>query len=110
VLAFSFSTVASLATAPMLLVMPSAVRGRSIAAGGFLLAVVGGGGGPLLVGLLTDYVFRDEAKLGWSIAIVCGVAVALGIAVVLRARHVLIHVWGTSGSPVQSRQDAPAIP
>lgn len=95
-LAFSFSAIASLATAPMLLVMPSAVRGQSIAAGGFLLAVVGGGGGPLAVGLATDYLFQDEAKLGWSISLVCGISVAAGVASMLRARHVLIHRWGGS--------------
>ena len=94
--AFSFSAIASLATAPMLLVMPSAVRGQSIAAGGFLLAVVGGGGGPLAVGMVTDYVFRDEAQLGFSIALVCGCSVAAGVAAMLRARHVLIHRWGKS--------------
>ena len=93
VLAFSFSAIASLATAPMLLVMPSAVRGQSIAAGGFLLAVFGGGGGPLLVGVVTDYVLRDEAKLGVSIAIVCGTSVIAGVISMLRARHVLIHRW-----------------
>jgi MFS family permease len=92
-LAFSFSAIASLATAPMLLVMPSAVRGQSIAAGGFLLAVFGGGGGPLLVGIVTDYVLRDEAKLGLSIAIVCGTSVTAGVLAMLRARHVLIHRW-----------------
>ena len=93
VLAFSFSLIASLATAPMLLVLPSAVRGRSIAAGGFLLAVVGGGGGPLLVGLMTDHVFGDEARLGQSISIVCGTAVIIGVAIVLHARRVLIQRW-----------------
>ena len=92
--AFSFSAIASLATAPMLLVMPSAVRGQSIAAGGFLLAVVGGGGGPLAVGMVTDYVLRDEAKLGLSISLVCGTSVVIGVASMLRARHVLIHRWG----------------
>jgi MFS family permease len=46
-LAFGFSLIASVATAPMLLVLPGTVRGRAIATGGFLLAVVGGGGGPL---------------------------------------------------------------
>jgi MFS family permease len=102
--------VASLATAPMLLVMPSAVRGRSIAAGGFLLAVIGGGGGPLLVGLMTDFVFRDEAKLGWSIALVCGVSVTAGIAVVLRARHVLIHDWGTADLRLRASRSVSVIP
>lgn len=93
VLAFSFSAVASLATAPMLLVMPSAVRGQSIAAGGFLLAVVGGGGGPLLVGLVTDYLLRDESRIGISISIVCGSSVAAGTIAMLRARHVLVRRW-----------------
>jgi MFS family permease len=96
--AFSFSAIASLATAPMLLVMPSAVRGQSIAAGGFLLAVIGGGGGPLAVGVVTDYVLRDESKIGWSIALVCGVSVTAGVMSMLRARHVLIHRWGMSQS------------
>ena len=108
VLAFSFSAVASLATAPMLLVMPSAVRGQSIAAGGFLLAVVGGGGGPLLVGVITDYVFADESKLGWSISLVCGISVVLGISSMLRARHVLVHRWRGAHAEMQHAQRVPA--
>lgn len=99
-LAFSFSLVASLATAPILLVLPSGVRGRGIAAGGFLLAVVGGGGGPLLVGLVTDQVFGDEARLGWSISLVCGVAVVVGSAVMLHARRVLVNRWGARAATV----------
>lgn len=102
VLAFSFSAIASLATAPMLLVMPSAVRGQSIAAGGFLLAVVGGGGGPLLVGVITDYVFADESKLGWSISLVCGLSVVAGVASMLRARYVLVHRWRSAQTETQN--------
>ena len=47
VLAFSLNLVAPLATAPWLMLMPSRLRGRSLAAGGALLAIVGAGGGPL---------------------------------------------------------------
>jgi len=108
--AFSFSAIASLATAPMLLVMPSAVRGQSIAAGGFLLAVVGGGGGPLAVGMVTDYVLRDEAKIGWSIALVCGVSVAAGVVAMLRARHVLIHRWGLAHANAQAATEPGSLP
>jgi MFS family permease len=109
-LAFSFSAIASLATAPMLLVMPSGVRGQSIAAGGFLLAVFGGGGGPLLVGLVTDNVFQDEAKLGWSIALVCATSVVLGVVAILRARHVLIHRWRGTRPEVREGLRLPVAP
>ena len=92
-LAFGFSLIASVATAPMLLVLPGTVRGRAIATGSFLLAVVGGGGGPFLVGFFTDHVFGDELRVGWSISAVSAIAVTIGVAVVLRARHVLHRRW-----------------
>lgn len=89
VLAFAFSIVAPLATAPLLMLMPSGLRGRFLAAGGALLAIVGGGGGPLLIGFVTDHLFADEAMIGRSMAIVSLVSATAGLLVVLIARRAL---------------------
>jgi MFS family permease len=89
VLAFAFSMVAPLATAPLLMLMPSHLRGRFLAAGGALLAIIGGGGGPLLVGFVTDRVFGEEALIGRSLAIVSLVSAVAGLLVVLVARRAL---------------------
>jgi MFS family permease len=91
--AFGFSLVAPLATAPLLLTVPSALRGRFLAAGGALLAIVGAGGGPLLIGFVTDSVLHDEALLGRAMAIVSIGSVAAGLLVLLHARRVLHGRW-----------------
>ena len=74
------------------------------------MAVFGGGGGPLAVGIVTDYVFRDESKLGWSIALVCGISVVAGFVSMLRARHVLIYRWRNVPAEVTGALRVPAAP
>lgn len=54
----------------MALLAPSAVRGQMIAIFMFVFTILGMGTGPSIVGALTDFVFHDEAMLGWSLAIV----------------------------------------
>ncbi|MBU6268433.1 MAG: MFS transporter [Sphingomonadales bacterium] len=54
----------------MALIAPAAARARLLAFFLFVFTAVGQGGGPALVASLTDYVFRDEAKLGYSLAVV----------------------------------------
>jgi hypothetical protein len=46
----------------------------------FVFNIIGNGGGPALVGFLTDFVFHDEAKVGYSLA-----AVVIGSAAVALA-------------------------
>ncbi|MDB5452999.1 MAG: hypothetical protein JWO33_1577, partial [Caulobacteraceae bacterium] len=72
------------------LVTPLDLRGQVIAAFVSLFSVVGLGLGPLLTAMLTDYLFRDEAKLGASLALVTGVAIPLAfifLRIALRPVH-----------------------
>lgn len=56
------------------MVAPRALRGRLTAMVGIPLSLVGGLG-PMAVGTLTDFVFRDEARLGQSMAVLFCIAV-----------------------------------
>lgn len=64
--------------AALQLVTPNNYRGQVSAAYLFAFNLIGTGVGPTLVGALTTYVFHDDAKAGWSIAlnaaIVCPLA------------------------------------
>lgn len=55
------------------MVAPRELRGRLTATVGIPLSLVGGLG-PLAVGALTDFVFRDEARLGQSMAVLFCIA------------------------------------
>jgi MFS family permease len=75
------------------LLAPSHLRGQLLGLLMFVFNIVGFGGGPALVGVLTDRVFQDEAKIGMSLAtVVIGGAllafVALRIALPLLNRAV----------------------
>ena len=61
------------------MVTPAAMRGRVLAILSVPLAIIGGFGPPL-VGRLTDGLFADPAKLGWSLALVVGISVPIAIA------------------------------
>ncbi len=57
-------------SAALQLIVPSHLRGQVIAIFLFVLTVAGGGIGPVLVSLLTEYVFGDPKLIGWSLGIV----------------------------------------
>ncbi len=63
-------------------VTPNRLRAQSAAIYFFLINILGLGLGPLLVALLTDYVFRDEADLRYSLAIVGSGACIAGLLLV----------------------------
>jgi MFS family permease len=88
--ALALNVVASLATAPIVLVVPNNVRAQAITVGGFILAVIGGGGGPFLVGLFTDQLF-GEAGVGQSIALTAGIVWLAGLACLLVSRRALVR-------------------
>lgn len=58
---------------------PNRLRGRLLGLVMFVTNIVGFGAGPTVVGALTEFVFADEAKIGWSLAIIVigGSAIAL---------------------------------
>lgn len=65
-----FIAVAGAAAATLQIVTPNEIRGRISSIYLVVHAVIGLGVGPTLVGALTDFVFRDDMKVGWSLAVV----------------------------------------
>lgn len=57
-------------SAAIQLIAPGNLRGQLIAVYMFALSVFGGGLGPIIVGALTDHVFKGEARIGASLAVV----------------------------------------
>lgn len=56
------------------LIVPGHLRGQITAVAIVCLNVIGGSVGPVSVGALTDYLFRDDQMVGYSLAIVLGIA------------------------------------
>ncbi|MET0268783.1 MAG: MFS transporter [Sphingomonas sp.] len=54
----------------MALLAPNAIRAQMLAMFLFVFTILGLGAGPAIVAVLTDHVFRDEAKIGQSLAVV----------------------------------------
>jgi hypothetical protein len=65
-------------TVAVQMVTPPQLRGRVTAMTSIPIALVGSLG-PLLVGGITDFVFHDEAKVGWSLALVMTVMIPVTI-------------------------------
>jgi MFS family permease len=64
--------------------MPPPMRGQASAVYLFVVNLIGLGLGPTAVAALTDYVFRDDAMVGWSLFTVTVVAHALSAALLWR--------------------------
>lgn len=63
-------------SASVISILPNTLRGQLTATFGFFMSVVGIAASPVIVGAITDYVFQDEQKIGWSLAIVTTVGCA----------------------------------
>jgi MFS family permease len=67
------SVIGSVATAPiwaaLQMVTPNQMRGQVVALFAFIANVVGMGLGPLVVALFTDFIFRDEARVGSALVL-----------------------------------------
>lgn len=61
------------------LIAPPHLRARVVSMFLMAVAVFGSGAGPFVVGLLTDYVFGDEAKVGWSLLTLIGIFMPVGL-------------------------------
>jgi MFS family permease len=61
------------ANAALQMITPNQMRGQIRAAYQFVFNVVGFGAGPFLVALFTDYIFRDDAALRYSLASVAAI-------------------------------------
>jgi MFS family permease len=61
------------------LIAPSYLRGQVIAVFLLSVAIFGSGMGPLVVGALTDYVFQDDQKIGYSLTVLVCTMMPLGL-------------------------------
>ncbi len=66
--------------AALQIVTPRPFRGQVSAAYAFCLALLGAGCGPSLVAAFTDFVYRSDAMVGWSIASTFAVCIPLSAA------------------------------
>jgi MFS family permease len=76
----------TIAVASLMQISPNEMRAKASALYYFVVSMVGLGLGPTSVALITDYYFRDEARLQHSLAIVATVAGLAAVAVLLWVR------------------------
>ena len=67
-------------------VTPNQFRGQVIAIYLFFINIIGLGTGPMIVGLITDYGFRDESAVGYSLLVMALVFLPLSGFILSRAR------------------------
>lgn len=74
---FFFTMCFGAAPAAIAEIMPNQMRGQASAVYLFIVNLIGLGLGPTAVALVTKYVFRDENMVGYSMAVVAGIALPL---------------------------------
>ncbi|MBC7860562.1 MAG: MFS transporter, partial [Burkholderiaceae bacterium] len=82
---FLYSSPMALAASALQLATPNRMRGIATALYVFTANIVGLGAAPTLIALMTDHVFADEARVGESLTLVCGVAATLAAVLLWRA-------------------------
>jgi MFS family permease len=94
-LTFFCSLPMPMAAAALQTVTPNRMRGVAASLYMFIVSLVGVAFPPTLIALLTDHVFHDPAKLGWSLGIVCSLAALAAAFVIARGlpayRRALAH-------------------
>jgi len=70
---------AGAAPAALQLVTPNNYRGQVSASYLFIFSLIGTGLGPTLVGVYSTYVFKDDAQIGWAIAMNAAIMLPLAI-------------------------------
>ncbi|HEY3697117.1 MFS transporter [Phenylobacterium sp.] len=96
---------AGVAPAALQLTTPNNYRGQVSAAYLFVFNLVGMGLGPTMVGALTTWVFRDDAKVGWAVA--TNSLIVLPLAIVAFACSLAPMRRAVAQASAWSVQDAP---
>ncbi|MDX2143593.1 MAG: MFS transporter [Rhodospirillaceae bacterium] len=65
--------------ASLMMICPNQMRGQITALYYFVISILGLTVGPSAVAIVTDFVFKDEAMLRYSLALTCGVATMFAI-------------------------------
>lgn len=82
---FLYSLPQAVASSALQLATPNRMRGIASSVYVFAASVAGLGLAPTIVALLTDFVFRDDARVGESLALTCMVAAMLAMFFISRA-------------------------
>ncbi len=82
---FFINLPSGVAFASLQIITPNQMRGQIIAMYVLCTSIIGYGAGPFLVGFFTDYVFADEMKLHYSLALLAATATPLSIG---------FYLWG----------------
>ena len=77
--------------ATMQLVVPNRMRAQMMAIFLTVDSTVGQGFGPTITAVFTDYVFKDESMVGWSIVSTCAIAAVALIVLLLIAKKPFIE-------------------
>ena len=83
---FGFASAIALAPAALPIVIPNEMRGQIYAVYLLTISVLGYAVGPVIVALITDNLFRDDAMVGWSMASVALIAGPVAVLLWIRAR------------------------
>ena len=70
--------------------VPDRLRGRLISLGTMAGGLVGLGGAPMIVGAITDFVYRDPAKLGHSMVVTITGAALLAVLILVLTRRAYV--------------------
>lgn len=90
----AYSVPMALAASALQFATPNRMRGVASAMYIFIISVVGLGLAPTIVALITDYSFRDEARVAESLAITCGISAIAGGLLLRRARFAYASMLG----------------
>ena len=80
-------------------ITPNRMRGQVTAVMLFAFNVIGFGLGPLVIALFTDYLFGNEAQLGYALAAVSAILAPLGILVM----RLGLKPYGTAVAAARTR-------
>lgn len=89
---FGFASAIALAPAAFPVVIPNEMRGQIYAVYLLVISVLGYAVGPVIVALVTDNLFRDDAMIGWSMASVALVAGPIAVLLWMQARKQFVQL------------------
>jgi len=84
IVTFAGAAAIPMTAAALQIVTPHWMHGVTAALYLFVVSVVGVALPPVLVAILTDYVFRDAGMVGWSLSIVCSLSLVLATIAILK--------------------------
>lgn len=91
---FGFASAIALAPVALPIVIPNEMRGQVYALYLLTISILGYAIGPVIVAMITDGVFHDDAMVGWSMAMVALIAGPLAAVLWTVSRRQLLRLTG----------------